>query len=318
MRSRLSTCCAAAVLCALPLTARAQQTIGEVYASDATVKGSVVLAGGGTRLLSGSSVTAGSATAVLKLARGGEVRVCARTGISVASSPNGRDLLLGMSTGAIETHYELGASTDSLLTPDFRIQLPGPGAFHLAFGADARGNTCIRSLPSDSASVIVTELMGDGSYQVKAGETVRFAEGRISAASAEAGECGCPAPPPPVLKTEAAPAEPKKVESATVAQATSPNEAKLTAPPPPVDPGQPHIVVDAPFVFSAIDPPPLPAPAMVSMDLSKLPAVPLPQALPPPPPTPQPQQAAKEEKKKPERRGFFGKLRGFLASIFHG
>ncbi len=317
MKSRLSSCCAAAVLCALPLTARAQRTIGEVYASDATVKGSVVLAGGGTRLMSGSSVTAGDATAVLKLARGGEVRVCAKTSISVAASPNGRDLLLGMSTGAIETHYELGASTDSLLTPDFRIQLPGPGTFHLAFGSDARGNTCIRSLPSNSASVIVTELIGDGTYQVKAGETVRFAEGRVSAASAYAGECGCPAPPPPVLKTEApAPAEPKKVEAATVAQATSPSEARLTAPPPPIDPGQPHIVVDAPFVFSATDPPVLPPPAMISRDLSKLPAIPQPQVSPPPPPLPQ--QASKEEKKKPERRGFFGRLRGFLASIFHG
>ncbi len=315
MKSLLSSSCAVILL--LVPAAYGQQTIGDVYATDATVKGSVVLAGGGTRLMSGSSVTAGDTTVVLKLARGGEVRVCAKTAISVASSPNGRDLLLGMSTGAIETHYELGASTDSLLTPDFRIQLPGPGVFHLAFGADARGNTCIRSLPSDSASVIVTELMGDGSYQVKAGETVRFAEGRISAASAEAGECGCPAPPPPVLKTEApAPAEPKKVEAATVAQATSPSEARLTAPPPPIDPGQPHIVVDAPFVFSATDPPVLPPPAMISRDLSKLPAIPQPQVSPPPPPLPQ--QASKEEKKKPERRGFFGRLRGFLASIFHG
>ena len=314
MMSRLSTCCASALLCALPLAAQAQRTIGEVYASDATVKGSVVLAGGGTRLMSGSSVSAGSATALLKLARGGEVRVCSQTSISVASSPNGRDLLLGMSTGAIETHYNLGASTDSLLTPDFRIQLPGPGAFHLAFGSDARGNTCIRSLPSNSASVIVTELMGDGSYQVKAGETVRFAEGRVAAATADAGECGCPAPPPPVLKTET-PAEPKKVEVATVAQATSPSEARLTAPPPPADPGQPHIVVDAPFVFSATDPPVLPPPAIVSRDLSKLPAVPLPQVSPPPPPLPE---QASKEKKKPERRGLFGKLRGLLASLFHG
>jgi hypothetical protein len=319
MKSRLSSCCAAAILCMLPLTASAQQAIGEVYATDATVKGSVILAGGGTRLMSGSSVTAGSATAVLKLARGGEVRVCSNTSISVASSPSGRDLLLGMGTGAIETHYDLGASTDSLLTPDLRIQLPGPGGFHLAFGADSRGNTCIRSLPSNTAAVIVTELMGDGSYQVKPAEEVRFAGGRVSAASADAGDCGCPAPPPPVIKTEApAPAEPKKVESAVVAQATSPSETKLTAPPPPADPGQLHIVVDAPFVFSAADPAPLPPPAVVSMDLSSLPMVPQPQVSPPPPPPPLPQQAAKEEKKKPERRGFFGKLRGFLASVFRG
>ena len=316
MKFPLSSCCAA-LLCLVPC-AYGQKAIGDVYATDATVKGSVVLAGGGTRLMSGSSVSAGDGTAVVKLTRGGEVHVCSNTSISVTASPNGRDLLLAMGTGAIETHYAIGASADSLLTPDFRIQMPGPGTFHVAYAADARGNTCVHSMSSNGASVIVTELMGDGSYQVKPGERVRFANGSIAAAAADAGDCGCPAPPPPVIKTEATPpAEIKTVEKALVAQATSHTAAALTAPPP-SDPSGVHVTMEAPFVFNASGPPPPKVPdppATPRREIASLPAVPQPEVS-PPPAAPAPQAAA--EKKKAEKRGLFGRLRGFFASVFRG
>lgn len=309
-----------AAVIAAAVCAPAQQVIGDVYASDASVKGSVMLVGGGTRLLSGSSVTAGSAPALVKLARGGSVRVCSNTSISVATSQKGRDLLMGMSTGNIEAHYDLGATTDSLLTPDFRIQVPGPGSFHFAFGADARGNTCIRSLPQNTASVIVTELMGDGTYQVKPGEQVRFAAGQIANASSDAGECGCPAPEPPVLKAAAPPEPPKKVETATVAQAITPSEAKLTAPPPPIAAGEVHVAVEAPFTFSATDAAPVPdPPPVIRMNISSLPIPQMPPVLAPPPlpaPAAEPVQQAAQDK--PKKRGFFGKLRAFFASAFKG
>lgn len=314
MKFLLSSGCAAILL--LVPVAHAQKAIGEVYATDATVKGSVVLAGGGTRLMSGSSVSAGDATAVLKLARGGEVHVCSNTSITVTASPNGRDLLLAMGTGAVETHYAIGASADSLLTPDFRIQMPGPGTFHFAVAADARGNTCVHSLASQGAAAIVTEVMGDGSYQVKPGERVRFAKGSIAGAVADTGDCGCPAPPPPVIKTEApAPRQTQTVETASVTQATT--EAALTAPPPP-DPSSVHVTMEAPFVFNAMGPPPpkIPdAPPMQRRDLASLQPIPQPGAL--PPATADVAQPA-AGKKKSEKRGFFGRLRGFFASIFHG
>ena len=317
MKFPLSSSCAV-FLISLPLLAHAQRPVGEVYATDATVKGSVLLAGGGTKLMSGSSVTAGDAAAVLRLSRGGEVRVCSRTSISVTASPNGRDLLLGMGTGDIETHYQLGSSTDSILTPDFKIQLSGPGEFHVAIGSDPRGNTCVRSLPANTASVIVTELMGDGTYQVKPGEQVRFAHGQISGASADAGDCGCPAPPPTILKTEApAPAETKKVETAAVAQATTPQpQPEVTASLPPPSPGQVHVQFDAPFVFSGAGAVP-PPPSLLRLDLSTVPVM-LPAVGPPPAvPVPAPE-VAKTEKRKQEKRGFFGRVRGFFASVFGG
>ena len=314
MKFLLSSCCAA-ILSLVPC-AYAQKAIGYVYATDATVKGSVELTGGGTRLMSGSSVSAGDATALVKLARGGEVRVCANTSISVTASPSGRDLLLAMGSGAIETHYALGASADSLLTPDFRIQLPGPGTFHVAFASDSHGNTCVHSLASNGAAVIVNELMGDGSYQVKPGERVRFAHGSIAAATADSGDCGCPAPPPPVIKSAVpAPQETKNVQVAQVTQATNPAEAALTVPPPP-DAGGVHITMEAPFVFNASGPPPprVPdAPAMQRREIASLPVVPQPQVSPPAAPA-----AQVAEKKKAEKKGFFGRLRGMFASIFRG
>src|SRR5271167_1541845 len=86
-------------------TAAAQQTLGELYATDASVKGSVVLAGSGTSVLSGSSIQAGTQAATLKLERGGSVLVCEGTKLSVATSQTGRELLLSLNTGNLELNY---------------------------------------------------------------------------------------------------------------------------------------------------------------------------------------------------------------------
>lgn len=287
----------------LATAAQAQQTVGEVVASDATVKGSVVLAGSGTQVLSGSSVTAGTAPASLRLARGGEVRVCPATSVSISASPSGRELMLGLSAGALEAHYTLAASADSILTPDFRILLAGPGTFHVAVSSDAAGNACVRALENDTASVIVSELLGDGTYQVRPGQTVFFHSGRVSGADDAGKPCGCP-PPPATLKAAVPPSPP--VGSAP------------TAALPQLKPGELQVMVEAPFVFRAEDlPGPAPSPLIAQLRLTRLPRPDLPPPAVLPPPKPATASEAQKTAPKPARKGFFGRVSAFFTGIFH-
>ncbi len=258
--------------------ALAQAPVGELFASDATVRGSVILAGAGTQVLSGSSVAAGQVPASFRLSRGGEVRICPGTRVTISSSQSGRDLMLGMSNGAIEAHYSLPASSDSILTPDFRILLAGPGKFDFAFSADVRGNTCVRALEGNTASVIVSELMGDGVYQVKSDQQLLFSPGHFNQPQPVASQvCGCAkaAPVLPAQLKAEAPRLPPQRPKAAVAQKKEQRPAPAPPPisllsipasaapplqalplPAPASTGEVHVQVDAPFVFRAVAPVP--------------------------------------------------------------
>ena len=158
-------------------------------------------------------------------------------------------MLFGINMGAIEIHYKLTAIEDSVVTPDFRIQLTGPGNFHVALGADAKGNTCVRSLEGNTAAVIVQESMGNGTYQVAPGHSVKFAEGKLDKAAETDEMCGCPeTKPAPVVVAKVV--VPKEV--------TAPARTPEKTPPPATDKPvltttekapQPEKDMEAPLVF---------------------------------------------------------------------
>jgi len=298
--------------------------------------GSAVISSG--KLGAGSSITAGSDTAILHISRGGEILVCPGTTLSVSPSKSKRDLMFGISTGALETHYSISASADAVLTPDFRIMFAGPGEFHYAISADSHGNTCVRALKGNTSSAIVSELMGDRIYQVKPNQEVVFRTGQIDKVDTNVPlECGCPVAsriartqPQPIQRVPeselpskfgigAGQAEPgaTAVEQPQPSQGTQLTHGPETAPLPSSQPNDVHVQIDAPFVFSRKDReaaravPPAPVEAAKALPIDAAPERQVhvdPMILPPVAPA--------EPQPKSEHRGFFRRIGGFFSAIF--
>jgi hypothetical protein len=320
---------AAAKPLSVPAFTAGQQPIAVPYAEGSG--GTLVEAG--SRVASGSSITAKEETAVLRLSRGGEVRVCPGTTVSVSTSQTGKDLLLGMSTGAMETHYRLEESSDSVLTPDFRIVLPGPGEFDFAISADSHGNTCIGAMPGSSSSVVVAELLGSGTYEIKPNEEILFRQGRLDTVEHPEGPCGCPARQEPMLSAAATSGpvvpeenagtkfqlggstdlQPRSDTPATTPLTNSGTGSSETQPGPQAKSGEMQVQLEAPLVFSGREvaqarqhaAPPAPTTAASALPLTSKLADPLPAVVVLPPAT-----------DKPKSKGFFGRLKGMFSAIF--
>jgi len=290
MAPRLTQFAVVTCLLSTPCLLHAQAPVGELYSTIARIRGSVTLAGGGTTVLSGSSIESGAQPARLALHRGGDLIVCQGTTVSVSASASGRDLMFSFGSGDIESHYTIGASSDSIITPDFRFVITGPGEFDLDVGISPQGDTCIRSHPESTGGVIVNEQMGDGTYQVKPSDFVIFHKGRVANAEAkpQGGSCGCPVAPEPVRQTEVAKAAP--------VPSPQPDPAPA-APASPPDSNQ-HVVAETPFVFNAESTaPPIMAHVMrLHVESNNAFSDLHPQVQPPP------------KQEKPEKKGFWHKL----------
>jgi hypothetical protein len=316
VRLRLKKSCLIWILATVAASSLAAQTppnVGELFASETTAKGPVLLAGTGMEVASGSQLTAGNSVATLRLTRGGEVRICPNAGLTVSTVQNGpeppgteRELMMAMDVGSLELDYPINDLADTLITPDFKLMLPGPGVFHFALGVNNHGDTCIKPLRGNSASVIVGEMSGSAVYQVKPDEAVMFAGGKLAGRTQLVEECGCPAPLP-VMQAEAKPEPPP-------ADANAMNAVTAIAPRPPDVPPAPeekaaNAEVEMPLVFRG-DQLRAPAAAVAKVRFSALPNV-----------------VSAQENLKPvvlkpgkgevsKKRGFLGRIKGFFAALF--
>ncbi len=219
-----------AIIAAVPAAA---QVIGDVYASDASVKGSVRETSGGLEVSNGVAITAGEHSATLRLTRGGQVRVCPGTNLTVNTSPQGQELMFAMSAGSFEANYSIPFLADVVLTPDYRILISGPADVSVSITANKNGDACVRSR-GDNSYVVVSELMGDDFYHLKPDEQVVFHSGHVKDPEENGTTiCGCPAPSP-LQRAEAAPQQPSpapaQVAAAQPAPMTSSSVPKMEPP----------------------------------------------------------------------------------------
>lgn len=288
-------------LAALGAAAFAQQPIGTMQAQDATVRGAVTLNGASAELRSGAEVNTGASPVNVKLARGGTLRICPRSSVQLTSSPSGKELLVALNSGAVEADYQLAGSADVLMTTDFQVQLAGPGSFHYALEARDK-DLCAQSLAGANASLIVSETMGAGTYQVRPGDRVHFANGTV--ANPTEGACGCPEQ---AIKSSPPELGFPEQQSQAAAQAMATGKEPPSAPPvaemPQTTPSPEQTItqVNVPLSYSAGAPaPPAPQP-YTEAHLAVIPEIAKP-VMPP----------------RPEKKGFFQKLGHAFARMFGG
>jgi hypothetical protein len=301
-------------------------TIGELFASETTARGPILLAGTGMSVVSGSQLSAGKSVATLRLERGGEIRICPNGSIIVSApqsygNQSNQELMIAMDAASVELHYPLNDLADTVVTPDFKLMLAGPGVFHFALGVNHQGDTCLKPLVGNSAGIIVSEMIGNLVYQVKPDEAVLFAAGKLAGRGPLLTACGCPRPVPALR------AEEKK--EAPVVQAQERSEARttarpeITAPPPPQRPDALHVQVEAPLIFRGNQPvepggKPIyiePVSAVARIKFSNLPNTLLAQDD-SKPIVLKPGKGEVSGKTK-GKKGFFGGIKGFFAGLFH-
>jgi hypothetical protein len=195
MRRRLMTI---GVLCVCSnWAAMAQQSIGTVGVSDATVSGALEVTNGRALLRGASTVTAKDKTAEIALDRGGTVKVCATSGLHVTAGKGAADtpLLLALDRGAVEV-ATLATTSDVVMTPDLRFTLKSPGVLDLRMRVARNGDTCVENRGAAAPVLSVADQFGEASYELHADQHVLFEHGSLKeVVDHESEPCGCPAEP---------------------------------------------------------------------------------------------------------------------------
>jgi hypothetical protein len=231
---------------------RAQQSIGTVGVQDATVSGSLEVTNGRTVLTGSSSITAKDHTAEVTLSRGGEVRVCATSGLHVTVGKSGgvkQPLMLALDRGAVEVTMP-ATSKDMVMTPDLRLAMRGDGPLDLHLRVTSNGDTCVENRGDGAPTLNVSDQFGEATYELRAGQHVLFEHGSLKeVVDHETSPCGCP--PASVVSvadvgtTSANPAAPGDVVAAKQTAEQHPFPAAVSqglAPAPPVPQASPGVV----------------------------------------------------------------------------
>jgi hypothetical protein len=234
--------------------------------------------------------------------------------------------MLATGAGSLEIEYQLKQqAADVVITPDFNVALVGPGAFHFALGINKKGDTCVKPLAGNESEITFSELLGTGIYKAGPDQMMVVRGGKLDGKTTLTGDCGCP-PAAPVMRAEAQPSPTPASETPKPAEQVAVTSNETTSPLPPDKPGQVHVQVDTPFVFSARPTSGRPY-AVAKVQFSSLPNVYFVQERVDPVVLveKQPEVSLKaqvdaskpEEKPKKEKRGFMGRVKGFFGSLFH-
>jgi hypothetical protein len=249
----------ASILAAQLLVAQ-EAPIAYVPTAGVSVAGSLSVENGTANIGNNGTITAGDSTAEVKLARGGELKVCASTKVHLSRDTSVADvadsaLMIALDRGALEASYEPGKYSDVLMTPDLRILISGPGTADLKIRVNDKGDTCLDNHGANAPYVTVTSQFEGGVYRVQANQRVMFEGGSLQkVVDNETEPCGCPVAAPPVAVASVA------TPTATKAEAANPfplaqSEGLAPAPSDPVKPvapiGEVHAEVQAPIAYDS-------------------------------------------------------------------
>jgi len=308
--------------------------IGTVSLEDATVTGAASTSNDRATLVWNGTVVAKDHVAYVELARGGNVRVCATSGLHLTvGTPAAGDiklpaagsgaqlnpvlaaaamanapapLMLSLDRGALEVRMRATAS-DLLMTPDLRIEFSEAGALDLRVRVTRNGDTCVENRVaglSEHPTLQVASMFGDETYHVLPGQHVLFERGSLrEVVDNESSPCGCPeAPKVPIVEAGDLSLKKAAKVSSTQAEAQHPFPAAVSqglAPPPEVPqapPGEVHTQVSTTLSYSGTE-----AEDAVKKDVAQTPAAPATPVTPTPP---------------AKKSGFFHAIGQFFRKVF--